>query len=52
MKGRVGAITRKKKNQLNIQIVIFFAALITFLKFAGNLVALRPRFHSYVVSVY
>ena len=30
----------------------FFAALITFLKFAGNLVALRPRFHSYVVSVY
>ena len=34
------------------QIVFVFAAILTFFKFARNLVAHRPRFHAYVVSVY
>ena len=34
------------------QIALVFATLFTFLKFAGNLVAIRPRFRAYVVSVY
>ena len=34
------------------QIALVFVTLFTFLKFAGNLVAIRPRFHAYVVSVY
>ena len=39
------------KARLKAQALVF-AALFTILKFAGNRVALRPRFHAYVTSVY
>ena len=34
-----------------LEIILVFTTLFT-LRFVGNLVALMPRFHAYVVSVY